>query len=109
MNSGPSGNLMCSPQYRRMLRAAVRSLGCKKRVSRQAEVIALSAIGLTDPQIAGHLGCAETTVKTYWRRLFVVYQASTRTGVVATVLDQELIHFRRKAQQRKALREREAR
>lgn len=51
--------------------------------AREAEILACAAKGLTDKQIAMELGISRDTVGTYWRRILLRYNASSRTEVVA--------------------------
>ncbi|MBS1700762.1 MAG: hypothetical protein JST12_03810 [Armatimonadetes bacterium] len=57
-------------------------------MSREHQVIWLAADGKTDKTIAQLLGISTDTVSTYWKRIMVKYNSSSRTEVVATFLRQ---------------------
>ncbi|MFZ4508508.1 MAG: LuxR C-terminal-related transcriptional regulator [Fimbriimonas sp.] len=56
--------------------------------TREDQVLAMAAQGYTDKQMATRLGISRETVATYWRRILQRFNASSRTEVVATVLQQ---------------------
>ena len=55
-------------------------------LSRENQVIWLASDGKTDKTIAQLLGISTDTVSTYWKRIMVKYDSSSRTEVVATFL-----------------------
>lgn len=57
-------------------------------MSREQQVIWLAADGKTDKMISQMLGISTDTVSTYWKRIMVKYDSSSRTEVVATFLRQ---------------------
>src|SRR5579885_2886953 len=58
--------------------------------AREAEILGLAAKGLTDKQISAELGISRDTVGTYWRRILIRFNASSRTEVVARATENEL-------------------
>jgi len=61
-----------------------------KLPQRELEVLSLAAQGLTDKQISAHLNISRDTVGTYWRRIMLRYQASSRTEVVAKAMEMRI-------------------
>lgn len=57
---------------------------------REAEIIALAAIGESDEEIAARLGLQPHTPGTYWKRALEKAGARTRTELVSTVLLMEI-------------------
>ena len=57
---------------------------------RESEILALAARGLTDKQISLELGISRDTVGTYWRRILMRFDASSRTEVVARATETAL-------------------
>lgn len=55
---------------------------------REQQVIWLAADGKTDKNISQILGISTDTVSTYWKRIMVKFNSSSRTEVVATFLRQ---------------------
>jgi|GEM_PF-5994501 len=74
------------PRIQTVLRAAAQQLGLKRGRTRQAEVLALIAAGLTDRQIALALGCSVDTVSTHMKRALVALEAVSRAEAIAIVL-----------------------
>ncbi len=59
------------------------------KTGREGQIIVLAAEGLTDKQIAAHLGIGVETVGTYWKRILGRFASSSRTEVIAKVLRQQ--------------------
>lgn len=53
---------------------------------RQAEILSLVALGLSDKEIAGCLGIAPRTIRTHLERLFHEYGLTSRSAAVAAWL-----------------------
>lgn len=77
-------------RLRMVHQAAQRHLNSPKGGHRQADVLAMASIGLTDREIAQKLGMSPETVSTYWRRVMALFGASSRTEAVAILLVREL-------------------
>ncbi len=59
----------------------------KHRLSRkEQDVLCLAAQGLQNKEIAARLGCAHSTVMTYWKRIFCKTQRNTRSEVLSTLV-----------------------
>lgn len=59
------------------------------RLTREDQILALAAEGLTDRQMAAQLGISAETIASYWRRIFARFDAMSRTEVVARALQKE--------------------
>ncbi|WP_158409149.1 helix-turn-helix domain-containing protein [Fimbriimonas ginsengisoli] len=59
------------------------------RLTREDQILALAAEGLTDRQMAARLGISAETIASYWRRIFARFDAMSRTEVVARALQKE--------------------
>lgn len=57
------------------------------RPNREAQVLSLAAEGMTDKQIAAELGISLATVDTYWRRIRIKFDSTSRTEAVAKALN----------------------
>lgn len=72
-----------------------------ENLSREHQVIWLAADGKTDKTISQMLGISTDTVSTYWKRIMLKYDSSSRTEVVATFLRQRFEHQLEKAEAEK--------
>lgn len=54
--------------------------------TRQREVVVLACEGLTDKEIAEALGIRYSTVRTHVEALYLIFDVSTRSGLVAAWL-----------------------
>jgi len=72
-----------------VLRIARRYLA-SPRGYRQAEMLALASIGLSDPEIALALKTSPETIGTHWQRVLLRLKARTRTEAIAILLEHEL-------------------
>ena len=80
---------------RAKLERRARDRGAPARVTERARIVLLAADGLTGPQIAARVGCAEPTV-IKWRRQYAEHglaglEDATRPGGPTTVLTDEVI------------------
>jgi len=48
---------------------------------RESKVLQLSIKGLTNRELADHMNCAESTIITYWRRIYQKTRCQTRNDV----------------------------
>ena len=60
-------------------------------VGREKQVLQLAAQGLTDIQIAQSLGISKDTVGTYWRRILLRLDSSSRTEAVAKAARNDVV------------------
>lgn len=61
-----------------------------KLAGREAQVLACAARGMTDKEIAVELQISQDTVGTYWRRILLRFNSSSRTEVVARAIETEV-------------------
>lgn len=57
--------------------------------TREDQILQLAATGLTDREMANHLGISAETIASYWRRILAKFGASSRTEVVAKALQRQ--------------------
>ncbi|BDR53577.1 DNA-binding response regulator [Bombiscardovia nodaiensis] len=82
-----SGRTVLDPQAAQVMATSLQA-GPQPTLSQQeVQVLRLAAQGLTNRQIAGRLFISETTVKTYFSRLFAKLGVSDRTAAVAAAYD----------------------
>lgn len=80
----------CRSRLRMVMSCARKHLQIKRGGHRQAEVLALASIGLTDRQIAETLQASQETIGTHWQRVMKQLDAATRTEAVAIILEREI-------------------
>lgn len=73
---------------------AAKRLRDGQRTTREAEIIALAAVGHTDEEAAGRLGIDPSTPGTYWKRAMMRFGSRTRTEAACTVLLLEIVRLR---------------
>ncbi|KAA3637849.1 MAG: DNA-binding response regulator [Armatimonadetes bacterium] len=87
------GDTVLSPAVASRLVDRVRRPSTSTLSGRELEVLELVAEGLANKAIARRLHVSEATVKTHLVHIFTKLDVSTRTGAVATAVDQGLIRL----------------